>query len=163
VVSRMLRAMAKLGLVEKDLYVPVAPTGLTSPVYVTEEGYAKLQALAQEMLETGAIELAVQSVVCEDWTSKESQERDPAVLTAGLRRVRKSFGDHGELDWDKWISNESEPTWEVLAWVDPKELARRRERYRQRRRERRKLEKAVNREWARHAPLLHEWYRRADN
>jgi hypothetical protein len=151
--------MVELGLVEKDLYVSVAPTGLTSPVYVTEKGYAKLEALAEEMLRTGAIELAVHSVVCEDWTSKESQERDPAVLAAGLRRVRRSFGDDGELDWNKWISNEREPTWDVLAWVDPKERARRKERYRAARRSRRRLWKAMKGERARYALALQGMYR----
>jgi DNA-binding HxlR family transcriptional regulator len=85
VVSRMLRALEKLGLVERDLYVGVAPTGLTCPVSLTDDGLAKLEALAEEMIKTGCIELAVHSVACEDWISKESRDRDPAALTAGLR------------------------------------------------------------------------------
>jgi DNA-binding MarR family transcriptional regulator len=164
VVSRMVRALEALGLVERDHYRPVAPTGLTSPVYITDEGLGRIQALAAEMIETGSVELAVQSVACEEWTSKESQERDPALLTEGLRRVRKNFGDEGELDCNQGISNEKFPRWEVLGPADPQEPARRRQRYLTARRKKRRLRRAFDRErarYAQHAGMrpLHDLYR----
>jgi hypothetical protein len=147
----MVRALEDLGLVERNLHVPVAPTGLTGPVKITDEGLARVRALAEEMIDTGCIELAVQSVVCQDWTSKESQERDPALLTEGLRRVRKSLGDHGELDCNKEISSERFPVWKEWDLVTPYERGRRRERYLEARRQRRRWRKVVARERARYA------------
>jgi hypothetical protein len=66
-----------------------------------------------KVIEDGGAQLAVESVVCRDWWSRRSRRRDPRRLGESLRRVRRAFGDDGELRYEKpvqktWMQKDRE-------------------------------------------------------
>jgi DNA-binding MarR family transcriptional regulator len=102
VVARMVRALEELGLVVCDRS---ARKKRSFFVGVTAQGIERVEAMIAE-LDVGGVELAIETVVSEDWWAPESRERDPAELVTRLRRVRWRRGDHGRIVYEAPIAPE---------------------------------------------------------
>jgi DNA-binding MarR family transcriptional regulator len=100
VVSRMLRSLEELGLVRCDRNDRFKGSFF---VEITEKGLARLLAAMSEVDE-GGVELALESVVVEDWMNPDLRVLDMKELGTRLRRVRVRRGDNGRLDYARPIA-----------------------------------------------------------
>jgi DNA-binding MarR family transcriptional regulator len=100
VVSRMLRSLEELGLVRCDRKDRFKGSFF---VEITEKGLARLIAAMSEV-DAGGVELAMESVVVEDWMNPDLRVLDMKELGTWLRRVRVRRGDRGRLDYARPIA-----------------------------------------------------------
>jgi DNA-binding MarR family transcriptional regulator len=103
VVSRMVRALEELGLVECERDRREKGSFF---VGITAAGVERLRGVIAE-LDAGGVELAIETVVCENWWAPESREQDPRELATRLRRVRQRRGDHGRIAYEAPIAPEA--------------------------------------------------------
>jgi DNA-binding MarR family transcriptional regulator len=104
VVSRMVRALEELGLVACERRENRRRSFF---VAITAKGVERVEGMLAE-LDDGGVQLAVESVVAEEWMVPETRERDTRELLTRLRRVRKARGDHGRVAYEASIAEELE-------------------------------------------------------
>jgi DNA-binding MarR family transcriptional regulator len=93
-ISRMLRSLEQLGLVTREQDFDDRRQRIIS---LTREGIRRLRSAVANLMDSGAVQLAVDIALVTRWHDPAACLAEGRLLEESLRRVRRAFGDNALL------------------------------------------------------------------